>query len=259
MSKRYPKLKNNCILGVFFLVSFILTLWINHSYFAIDKIALAEVADTSNYSGNQLIQKGFEYYEQGKLKEAIQNWEIVLKQYQENQQLDKQAIVQTNLAIAYKRLGNSEQQINQWEQVVNLYRQLEKPVSTGRALTELAQAYSDSGHFTKAINILCGVRETSKNKYKPSCLKGSALEISKTLKDIKGEIAALGSLGEVYRQLAKYDLAARYLNFAKHKLDVDTKNISLKSKILNTLGNVYLGKAKLWSIYTESAIKSRLP
>ena len=259
MSKQYFKLKKNCILGVFFLISLILTLWVNHSYFVIDKIAFAEVADTSINNGNQRITKGFEYYEQGKLKEAIQNWEQVLKKYQENQQIEKQVVVRTNLAIAYKKLGNSEQQINQWQQIVNLYRQLENPVSTARALTELAQAYSDSGDFTKAINILCGVREKSKNKYKPSCLKGTALEISITQKDIKGEVAGLGSLGEVYRQLAKYDLAIRYLSFAKQKLDFDTENISLKSKILNSLGNVYLGKAKLWSVYTESAFKSRLP
>ncbi|MCJ8281246.1 MAG: tetratricopeptide repeat protein [Rivularia sp. ALOHA_DT_140] len=225
----------------------------------IGKIAFAEVADTSNHSGNQLIQKGFEYYEQGNLQEAIQNWEQVIKKYQENQQIEKQVVVRTNLAITYKKLGNSEQQINQWQQIVNLYRQLENPVSTARALTELAQAYSDSGDFTKAINILCGVREKSKNKYKPSCLKGTALEISITQKDIKGEVAGLGSLGEVYRQLAKYDLAIRYLSFAKQKLDFDIENISLKSKILNSLGNVYLGKAKLWSIYAESAFKSRLP
>ncbi len=259
MSKRYLKLTKLCILGVFFLISLMLTLWVHHSSFAIDKTAFDQVISKENYNESQLLEKGLENYEQGRLKEAIQNWEKVLKKYQENKQLDKQAIVRTNLAIAYKKLGNSEQQINQWQQVVSLYRQLENPVSTGRALTDLGQAYSDSGNFTKAINSLCGVISESKNKYKPNCLKGTAVEISITQKDIKGEVAALGILGEVYRQLAKYDLATRYLNFAKQKLDIDTDNLSLKSKILNSLGNVYLGKAKLWSIYTESAFKSRLP
>lgn len=260
MLKRNLKLKRPLILRVFFLISLMLSLWINHSSFAVDKIA-DEVVTTENQSEIQLLEKGIEYYQQGKLIESIHNWEKVLKKYQKTKQLDKQVIIRTNLAIAYKKIGNLEQQVNQWEQVVNLYRQLDNPMYTGRAMTELAQAYSDSGHLKKAINSLCGaVNENDhKNKYKLTCVKGTALEISRVNKDIQGEIAALGSLGEVYRQLAKYDLAARYLNFAKQKLDIEQSNLYLKSKILNSLGNVYFGKAKLWSLYTESAFKSRSP
>ncbi len=266
MSKQYPTLKRLFILGVFFLITLILTLCLNHASFATDKIVSSTVINAQYQNGNQLVEKGIEYYEEGKFQEAIQKWEIALKIYQKNKQLAKQAIVRVNLAIAYKKLGDLEQPIKQWKQIVTLHRQLGNPISTGRALTELGQAYSDSGHWRKAISILCGVREAeiedkqiniNQKKYKSNCLQESALEISRTQKDIKGEVAALGSLGEVYRKLAKYNLAARYLYYAKQKVDV--YNISWKSEILNSLGNVYLAKVKLWIVYTESAFKSRLP
>ncbi|MBF2015490.1 MAG: CHAT domain-containing protein [Rivularia sp. T60_A2020_040] len=270
MSKQYPTKKRR-ILTAFFIVSFILTFLLNHVFIATNQIAFATVAKVQNKDTNQLVEKGIEYYNNGKFREAVQEWETALNIYQKNQQLPEQAIVRGNLANAFEKLGDLEESIKHWDAAVNLYQIVENPRETGRALTQLAQAYSNSGKYKKAIAILCGEEETEieeaeiddnqiniqKITRQSNCLEKSALEISRNQKDIKGEVAALGSLGEAYRLLGKYKLATQYLGYAQQKIDVD--DFSLQSKISNSLGNVYLGKAQLWSFYADSAKKSELP
>lgn len=268
MSKQYLIIKNNWfvkknltikkrrILGVFFLVSFILTLLLSHISIGINQVALGTVVKGQNQNVSQSVHKGVEYYDKGKFREAVQQWERALNTYKKNKQLPQEAIVRGNLAIAYEQLGDLEQTIKQWKQVVTLHQQLQNPRETGRALTELAQAYSSLGQPKKAIELICGIEEkdieAEKADKKPSCLPGSALEIATTQQDEKGKVAALGSIGEAYRQLAKYRLAIRYLE--------DGEKVSDASKnflILNSLGNVYLSQAKLWNLRAESAEKSR--
>ena len=258
-------IKKHQILTAFFLISFILTFLLSNVFITTKQVAFGTDVQ-QNQNASLLVDKGIEHYQQGKFREAIEEWEQALTDSQRNNNYPSQAIIRGNLARAYQILGDLEESIKHWDAVVNLHQQLENPQETGRALTELAQAYSNSGRAKKAINILCGEEEAEikdkeinikKIRRQSNCLKNSALEISRNQKDVKGEVAALGSIGEAYRQLAKYNLAIKYLGYAKEKIDVN--NLSLKSKISNSLGNVYLGKAQLWSFYTESAFKSDLP
>lgn len=249
MSKQYS-IKKRRILGIFFTVSFILTLCLSNVSLFTDVAAFGAFDKVANYNATEIVNKGIEYYQKGQFREAVQKWEIALKIYQKNKQLPKQAIVLGNLAKAYQQLGNLEQTAKQWEQVVILYRQLENPRSTGRALTELAQAYSNLGQPKKAIELLCGVEkvDVDQDDKKSNCLPETALGIAKVQQDKKGQILALGSLGEAYRQLAKYKLAIKYLKDAE-KVSALRKNFS----ILNSLGNVYLSEAQLWKLRAKSA------
>lgn len=265
MFKKYPIIKRQ-ILTAFFLVSFILTLLLSNVSIAAKQVTFGSVVKAQNQQTSLIVNKGIKYYQEGKFRQATEEWEKALMSSQKSSNLPSQAIIRGNLARAYGKIGDLEQSIQHWDAVVNLHQQLENPQETGRALTELAQAYSNSGRAKKAINILCGEEEAEINdkeinikkiNKQSKCLKNSAVLISRNQKDIKGEIAALGSLGEAYRQLAKYNLAVKYLGYAEEKNDAD--NPTLKSKIFNSLGNVYLGKAQLWSFYTESAFKSDLP
>ena len=260
MSKQYPVRKSR-ILAAFFVVSFILSLCLAHVSIATNQLEFGTVAKAQNRNANQLVEKGIKYYDEGKYREAVQEWETALNIYQKDKQFPEQAIVSGNLANAFEKLGDLEQNIKHWNVAANLYQQTENPRETGRALAELGQAYSNSGQYKKAIAILCGeeepeIEENEINQHKSGCEKGSALEISRTQKDIKGEVAGLGSIAEAYRLLAKYNLATKYLNDAE-QIDVD--DLSLESKISNSLGNVYLGKAQLWTFYADSARESGLP
>ncbi|NJL78136.1 MAG: tetratricopeptide repeat protein [Richelia sp. SM2_1_7] len=263
--KAIPNKKTSYLNSLFY-SEFYTYIFLSHVFITTNKIAFATIVKTQNQDTNQLVEKGIEYYNNGKFREAVQEWETALNIYQKNKQLPEQAIVRGNLANAFEKLGDLEESIKHWNAAVNLYQQVENPRETGRALTQLAQAYSNSGQYKKAIAILCGEEETEiddnqinikKITHQSNCLDKSALEISRTQKDIKGEVAALGSLGEAYRLLGKYNLATQYLGYAQQTIDVD--DFSLKSKISNSLGNVYLGKAQLWSFYADSAKESELP
>ncbi len=250
MLKQYPRKKRR-ILAAFLLVSFIFTLSLSHVSFATNQVASATVVKAQQDASN-LVKSGIKYYGNGKFREAIQEWETALKIYQTNKQLPEQAIVCGNLARAYQQLGDIEQTVKQWEQVVTLHRQLKNPRATGRALTELAQAYSSLGQPKKAVELLHGIEEEEtefeKADKKPSYLPESALGIAIAEQDEEGQVAALGSLGEAYRQLAKYELAIKYLE--------DGKKVSGTSNtylILNSLGNVYFSRAQLFNLYAESA------
>lgn len=249
MLKQYLRKKRR-ILAALILVSFILTLSLSHVSFATNQVASATVVKAQQ-NASKLVESGIKYYSNGKFREAIQEWQTALKIYQTNKQLPEQAIVRGNLARAYQELGDIEQTVKQWEQVVTLHRQFKNPRATGRALTELAQAYSSLGQPKKAVELLHGVEEEEtfgKAEKKPSYLPESALGIAIAEQDEEGQVAALGSLGEAYRQLAKYELAIKYLE--------DGKKVSAKSKnylILNSLGNVYFSQAQLLNLYAESA------
>lgn len=255
MSKQYPPIKKRRILGAFFLVGFILTLSLSHVFIATNQVAFGTIK-AQNQNASQLVAKGIEYYNKGIFREAVQEWKIALEIYQKNKQLPEQAAVRGNLAKAYQKLGDIEQTLKQWEQVVTLHRQLQNPLETGRSLTELAQAYSSLGQPKKAIQLLCGVEkeeiEPGKANKQSNCLPESALKIAKTQQDEKGKVAALGSLGEAYRQLAKYELAIKYLKDAEKVSGVNQNLL-----ILNSLGNVYLSQAQLWNLRAESAQTSR--
>ena len=240
---QYPKIKKRRILAVFFILSFILTLCFDVS-FVTNKTAFGTVQAQAR-NANQLVDKGVEYYSQGEFRAAVIEWETALEIYQQSKQFEKVVIVRGNLAIAHQKLGNLDRSVKEWLSVVSLHRQLENPRETGRALTQLAQAYSSLGQPKKAIELLCGVAVE-----KQPCLRETALGIASTQQDEFGKVAALGSLGEAYRQLAKDDLAIKYLELAKIS---GNQNYA----ILNSLGNVYISQALLWDLRAESAQISR--
>ncbi|GET36625.1 tetratricopeptide repeat protein [Microseira wollei] len=65
------------------------------------------------------VQQGLRLYEAGKITAAINVWSQALGQISNT--LDR-AIVQTNLALAYRQIGNLNEAVQQWEQAIQIYR-----------------------------------------------------------------------------------------------------------------------------------------
>ncbi|MBW4506262.1 MAG: CHAT domain-containing protein [Scytonematopsis contorta HA4267-MV1] len=258
MSKIYPKFVKYKIFTKistrFFIISFILSLCLTNVSVTVNKLNLGMLANAQNQNVNHLVKSGINFYHLSNFKKAIEEWEAALKIYKSdnNNKLAEKAVILGNLANAYRQLGNIEQTAINWEKVVSLYNRLKNPRETGRALTELAQAYSSLGQPKKAIEILCNADSESeiekKVKNESNCLAESSLQIARTQKDKIGEVAALGSLGEVYRQLAKYNDAIEKLEEAK-KINGESNSFL----ITNSLGSVYFSQAQLWSLRAESA------
>lgn len=207
------------LLGFIFLGSLILCL------------SLGKVA-AQTFNPDRQVQQGVERYESGDYQGAIALWEVVLTDYQKTNNPTNTAIVKENLARAYQQVGQTDKAIEYWEQLKAYYLQQGDAVKVGRLLTEQAQANILEGKILQAFSLLCGSIETD-------CLPETALKIAFQTQDREGEIAAKGSLGEVYRLQGKYEKAIEILETAEK-----IENTAYRIPLQNSLGNAYLAKAQ---------------
>ncbi|MEN9517440.1 MAG: hypothetical protein RLZZ381_28 [Cyanobacteriota bacterium] len=217
--------------------------------------------------GDILVQQGVREYQQGQYQAAIALWDRALSSYQKTANNLNTVIVLENLARAYQQIGQTEQAISFWSQVTEQYQQLGNQQQLGRSLTEQAQAYNRVGQHRQAIALLCASRGewNSPNKQdlhhksiainskaQNECQPGSAIAIAREQQDRLGEVAALGSLGEVYRLRGNYQPAANYAQkslTAAKLLD----NSQLTMSALTSLGNTYSSLAQVSYRRAESA------
>lgn len=235
-----------CFLVALFLSSLIVCLGLNN-------VLIQAMAQSPTPS--QLVQRGIERYRVGDVQGSISAWQAALTTYQNTKDRTNEAIVREKLAVSYQQIGQLGEAIEHWKGAISAlrnegtanYRQPEDSVKVGRLLTEQAQTYNRLGQNKAAIALLCGASETD------SCPKseGSALQIAQKFSDHQGEVAALGSLGEVYRLRGKYDTAIQTLETS---LKVVQDNPSLyRASVLNSLGNAYMSKAQLNEQRADSA------
>lgn len=185
----------------------------------------------------QLVQTGIELYQTGDFLEAVEPWQLAYEAYQTTQDFPALAVVSENLARAYQQMGQTSEEIAYWEQAIATIQTLGNQRKLNRLLTEQAQAYSRLGQHRRAIAILCG-SETE------PCKLGSALQIAKEAGDHKGQVAALGSLGEAYRLSGGTQTALDYLKQG-HALSRELSEPALEAAILNSLGNVSVSLAQV--------------
>ncbi len=200
-------------------------------------VSLMKTADVAN--APQQVQKGVLYYQSGDYRGAIESWEKALVIYKKTNDSGNTALVQENLARAYQQTGQLDLALNTWQQTVEFYRQRGDRTKVGRLLTEQAQTLSQLGQHRQAIALLCNPKQDAND-----CVTDSALGIARSLKDIEGEVAALGSLGNAQRQRGDYESAITWLE----KGLVTTKtldNQSYQAATLNSLGNAHTSRALL--------------
>lgn len=208
---------------------------------------LASSVNAQTPDAAQLVNQGINSYKNGDFRAAIQPWEDAINLYQKNHDWQNVAIVNENLARVYQQLGETETTLSYWEKVLAYYRNNNNLQKVGRVQTEIAQLYSNLGQTNKAISILCGVSNIEFQE-KLVCQPGTALKIAWEQKDQSGEIAALGSLGEVYRLQGNYQIAIKYLELAK-----SYQNNAYKFAIFNSLGNAHASLAQLQRLRAKSA------
>ncbi|QLE55090.1 CHAT domain-containing protein [Nostoc sp. TCL26-01] len=237
MQSKNIKLKVRRWLGFIFLCSLMFCLWLG----TLELRVSAQSPDT-----NQLVNRGLELYQSGDIKAAIASWEKALNIYQQNQDTAASLIVRENLARVYREVGQSTQAIAQWQQVITYYRQEGNLQQVGRSLTELAQVYSSLGQPTKAIALLCN---PDKNNH---CSSDSAVQIAQTHKDLLGEAAAWGSLGDANRLTGNYQLAITHLQKSlaiANKLNIP----ALRGSVFYSLGNAHISQALVKYRQADSA------
>jgi CHAT domain-containing protein len=235
-------------LTLLFLGSLLLSLWLGDVSLMNLQETWGKAVVAQSVDASQQVQRGVELYQKGEIDAAIVQWQAALKVYQSSNDREKQVIVLENIARAYHQQGDFNQSISYWEKAIATYRQLKNYPQVGRMLTELAQSYSSLGQFKKAIAILCGESSST------TCQDNSALQIARSFQDTLGEAAALGILGNAYRNRGDYNRAIANLE-ASLQIATQLNNDFFVSSIQNILGSTYFNLAQL--NYNRSSLSER--
>ena len=249
MPSRHRRFCVRHVLVILFLTSLTICLGLDRVSLNPLQLRGGEVATAQSANPSQLVQQGIERYKTGDVQGAIAFWQTALTAYQSTNNRANEAIVREKLAIAYQQIGQFGSAIDYWKGAIDNYRSSGDFVKVGRLLTELAQTYSRLGQNRESIALLCGASEADE-----ICLKseGSALQIAIKFSDRQGEAAALGSLGEAYRRLGKYDRAIETLE-ASLKIVDEINPPVYRASVLNSLGNAYFSKAQRSEQRADSA------
>ncbi|MBE9255939.1 CHAT domain-containing protein [Dolichospermum sp. LEGE 00246] len=219
-------------------------------------LLFGQVVSAQTPNVNALIEQGIKDYNTGNFLNAIKSWQEALKQDKNNPSVT--AVVNENLARAYQQIGENKAAIVSLSAAIRDYDAVKNIQQVGRMKSELAQVYSNLGQPRKAIALLCG-QLLDKSKISPNqpsqeikCTPESAEQIATKYNDKRGQVAALGILGEAYRSLGNYDQAIKYLDTAKQV------SPEYNFLVLNSLGNAYKSRGQLRDLQADSADKAGL-
>ncbi|MBD2181411.1 CHAT domain-containing protein [Planktothrix sp. FACHB-1355] len=188
-------------------------------------------------SVERLVQQGQGFYEAGKYAEAINLWQQALSQTSASQE---RAIIYSNLAVAFRQIGQIDKAIAHWEQAIQIYAKAGDPNSRtqqAKLIVEQAQAYSELGQHKRAIQLL-----------------QASLLIARHNRDRLTEAAAEAALGNSYWSLGDYEQAIsslqNSLKIARELKDGESGNKTIPNyrsaliqTALNNLGNVFAKRA----------------
>lgn len=200
-------------------------------------VGVPAIAQSPPSTAAQLVERGLVEYRQGDYIEAIALWQNALQQASNAQ---RQAVIHSNLASAYQRLGQPQEAVGHWQHVLERYQQAPEAdvLAIASVLTEQAQAYDAMGQHSRAVRLL----ENAIAQLSPA-----GGEPSRTIL-----AAAYGALGNAYWALGRYEKA----------IDVHQISLDLAQKLnrretvltaLTNLGNTYSSRARRYRYQAEVA------
>ena len=228
------------LLRLLFLSSLLLCLWLGPGLTTARALAHSLNDSRSGAIGaTGWLQHGLERYHNGDVQGAIAHWQTVLS-LTTDPASSVRATALKYLVQAEQQVGEVDQAIAHLDQLIAAYQQAGNILQVGRMRTEQAQAYSRLGQQRKAIALLC---HDGSDQAAGLCSTDSALTIARHQADTTGEVAALGTLGNVHRLRGEYDRALESLQTAL-KLATQMQSQSHQFAALNGLGNLYVSLAK---------------
>ncbi|MBD2075717.1 CHAT domain-containing protein [Phormidium sp. FACHB-592] len=229
------------LLRLLFFSSLLLCLWLGRGFTTARSLAHGVNDSRSGATGaTEWLQHGLEHYQNGDVQGAIDHWQTALRLTTDRASSVRGTALKY-LVRAEQQIGEVDRAIARLDQLIVDYQQTGNITQVGRMRTEQAQAYSSLGQQRKAIALLC--RDLTDQNADSSCSSDSALAIARRQSDATGEVAAVGTLGNVHRLRGEYERALQYLQTAL-KLATQMQSQSHQFAALNGLGNTYVSLAK---------------
>jgi CHAT domain-containing protein len=199
-------------------------------------LALAQAAPSSLVQASaqslpQLTQQGLDRYRANDFAGAIVPWQQALSLVATPRD---RALIHTNLAQAYRQLGQLATAIQQWQAAIQIYRspEVEDDRATVPLLIEQAQIYSDLGQNRRAVSLAQSaltLLRSSETQPQPA--------------DLRLEAAAQGSLGSAAAAVGDYEQAlAAYQRSLELARSLRAPDYLMTA--LNNLGNLYVRRAE---------------
>ncbi|MEM1393203.1 MAG: CHAT domain-containing protein [Cyanobacteria bacterium P01_H01_bin.150] len=241
ITRQYRKINRHRFIKVLFFATLLICL------------SFGQIVSAQAPNPNSLVERGIQDYNNGNFRSAVKHWQSALGKYKNNPSVT--AVVNENLGRVYQKIGEDGAAIESLSAAIRDYEAVKDIKQVGRMQTELAQVYNSLGQPRKAIAILSCLpkkSESSENQgvEEKKCISRTA-EIAIKYKDKRGQLAALGVLGESYRLVGNYDRAIEYLQ-AAYKVAPDN------FLVLNNLGQAYKNRAQLIELRANSAKQARL-
>jgi tetratricopeptide (TPR) repeat protein len=161
---------------------------------------LAQVAPTGNSDADRLFEAGWQRFQEGTaeaLRAAIPLFEAAAQQYQQQNNLGREALARLALGSTHNRLGNHQAALAAYEQSLSLWQ----------ALGELAWEATTLNNIGAVYNAL-GDRQQALNYYQ------QALPLRRAVGDRAGEASTLNNIGVVYDALGDRQQALNYFQQA---------------------------------------------
>jgi len=213
-------------------------------------LSVGQVVSAQAPNPNSLVEKGIQNYKNGNFRSAVKHWQSALAKYKNNPSVT--AVINENLGRAYQTIGEDTDAIESLSAAIRDYEAVRDIKQVGRMQTELAQVYNNLGQPRQAIAILsCQPKSSGSQAVEQTKCVPRTAEIATKYKDKRGQLAALGVLGESYRLVGNYDRAIEYLQ-AAYKVAPDN------FLVLNNLGQAYKNRAQLIELRANSAKQARL-
>ena len=229
------------LLRLLFFSSLLLCLWLGQGFTTVRSLAHSVNDSRSGAIGaTEWLQHGLEHYQNGDVQGAIDHWQTALRLTTDRASSVRETALKY-LVRAEQQVGKVDQAIAHLDQLIVDYQQTGNIIQVGRMRTEQAQAYSSLGQQRKAIALLC--HDPSDQNAGSLCSTDSALAIARHQSDTTGEVAAVGTLGNVHRLRGEYERALQYLQTAL-KLATPMQSQSHQFAALNGLGNTYVSLTK---------------
>ncbi|MGF1523197.1 MAG: CHAT domain-containing protein [Leptolyngbyaceae cyanobacterium] len=190
-------------------------------------------------SAAQLVQRGVDAYQAGQFTTAIAHWQEALTAYPAASEPDNRAVILQNLAQAYQQTGRYPEALAHQQERVAIYQLTQAWAVMAPALTEQAQLYLYQGEPRQAITLLCGATNAD-----VTCLAGSAIALAEAMGDRHTQVAALGVLGEAYRNFQAFDQAIAYAETRGLALAEALTDVPLMASLHGSIGYTYSQQAR---------------
>jgi CHAT domain-containing protein/tetratricopeptide (TPR) repeat protein len=184
------------------------------------------------------IQRARELDNQGKHHEALHFYQQAYREFLEGDNLHGQADVMSDMAVAYRKIGESDRSLFLQQQAVATYKKVGDLAGQAKALRRIGVLYRHVGNLFQAIAV-----------------QEEALDLLKQHADAADAAMLLTNLGTIYGDLGRLDEARRYFERA---LNVYTQLNDQQgvSYIFGNLGQLYLylGESRQALQYLEQSL-----